>query len=192
MDKKSWRFTPLWLLAVAYQRLDGLCHPLVGEPLNWRPRRLLQLPAKYDDFFSRYFHRVCSCCEKVPTNPVICLLCAQLICLDECCRVQRDSEIERHADACSASSGLFLSLNSSLVIVVRTKMAAIWGSVYLDAHMEEDRNLRRGKPLHLSAPRWRCLEHDWAEQEWQSVNQWFQLSGTNFALQIRDAYLYNR
>lgn len=32
--------------------------------------------------------------------------------------------------------------------------ALVWGSVYLDAHGEEDRNLRRGKPLKLAQKRW--------------------------------------
>lgn len=37
---------------------------------------------------------------------------------------------------------MFLVVNSSVIIIVRGPRAAIWGSVYLDKHGEEDRDLK--------------------------------------------------
>ncbi|CAI2335035.1 unnamed protein product [Caenorhabditis sp. 36 PRJEB53466] len=144
----------------------------------------------------------CINCAVSPANPVICLLCGQLLCLDECCRLTHKeagsdktintSEIESHAEKCSSSSGLFISITSSMVIVMRGKQAAIWGTVYLDSHKEEDRNLRRGKPLFLCESRLKWLEYDWAEQEWQRVFQWFSLSNSHtFINAIRDCHMHH-
>uniref|UniRef100_A0A1I7X2K5 E3 ubiquitin-protein ligase n=1 Tax=Heterorhabditis bacteriophora TaxID=37862 RepID=A0A1I7X2K5_HETBA len=131
---------------------------LTREPLSWRPFVLLDLPEKYDTLFSRYFHRPCINCDKVPQYPLVCLLCSQLVCLDDCCRVpsitvhehQRpapSNEVERHTMDCGSGICCYVALNSSLMVVVREKMAKLWGSVYLDIHGEEDRNLRRGKNI---------------------------------------------
>ncbi|PAV85098.1 hypothetical protein WR25_04516 isoform B [Diploscapter pachys] len=163
--------------------------PLSSEPITWRPFVLLDLPDKYDRLFARYFQRPCKNCNKPPPNPMVCLLCGELCCLDDCCRVhaspQRNEEaqeqtppiveVERHASECGNGACVFISLNSSLIVIVRYKLAAIWGSVYLDAHGEEDRNLRRGKPLFLSERRMKCLYSDWAEQEWIRAGNWLPL-----------------
>ncbi|PAV71494.1 hypothetical protein WR25_12233 [Diploscapter pachys] len=163
--------------------------PLSSEPITWRPFVLLDLPDKYDRLFARYFQRPCRNCNKPPPNPMVCLLCGELCCLDDCCRVHASPpsneeaqeqtppivEVERHASECGNGACVFISLNSSLIAIVRYKLAAIWGSVYLDAHGEEDRNLRRGKPLFLSERRMKCLYSDWAEQEWIRAGNWLPL-----------------
>lgn len=48
----------------------------------------------------------------------------------------------QHALICSSGVGCFLSVNTSLIVIVCNRRAALWGSVYLDVHGEEDRNLR--------------------------------------------------
>lgn len=48
----------------------------------------------------------------------------------------------QHAAECGSGAGCFLALHSSLTIIVSRHMATIWGSVYLDAYGEEDRNLK--------------------------------------------------
>ncbi|VDN91801.1 unnamed protein product [Brugia pahangi] len=63
--------------------------------------------------------------------------------------------------------GCFLSLNISLIVIVCNRKVALWGSVYLDAHGEEDRNLRRGKPLFLSKRRIEKLTADWMMQSFE-------------------------
>ncbi|XGW09522.1 hypothetical protein V3C99_011646 [Haemonchus contortus] len=168
------------------------------EPLMWRPFLLLELPYEYDVLFARYFQRVCINCNKAPLFPFVCLLCSTLVCLDACCfitdvagheRSMPSNEVERHALDCGRDACCFLALNSSLIVIVREGLAAIWGSVYLDAHGEEDRNLRRGKPLFLSTERVQCLRSDWAEQEWERTGAaWSTMAGLHQLL--KDAHLY--
>ncbi|EFO23388.1 hypothetical protein LOAG_05096 [Loa loa] len=144
------------------------------EPLSWRRFTLLTLPKSYDDLFARFFGCSCVACGFVPRMPFICLLCGQLSCLDSCCTISASetvsaNEVERHALICSSGVGCFLSLNTSLVVIVCNRRAALWGSVYLDAHGEEDRNLRRGKPLFLSERRFERLNADWTMQSFEHL-----------------------
>jgi len=48
----------------------------------------------------------------------------------------------QHSRDCGSGTAVFLIVNSSLILIVRGPRAVIWGSVYLDAHSEEDRELR--------------------------------------------------
>jgi len=70
-------------------------------------------------------------------------------------------EAVSHAESCGAGTAVYLAVNSSAVIVIRGKKACVWGSVYLDSHGEEDRDLKRGKPLFLSESRYWFLEQQW-------------------------------
>uniref|UniRef100_A0A0R3RTL1 E3 ubiquitin-protein ligase n=1 Tax=Elaeophora elaphi TaxID=1147741 RepID=A0A0R3RTL1_9BILA len=144
------------------------------EPLSWRRFTLLTLPKSYDDLFARFFGLPCLACGLVPRMPFICLLCGQLSCLDGCCTTSATetistNEVERHALICSSGVGCFLSLNTSLIVIVCNRRAALWGSVYLDVHGEEDRNLRRGKPLFLSKRRIERLTADWTMQSFEHL-----------------------
>ncbi|VDK69873.1 unnamed protein product [Cylicostephanus goldi] len=94
-----------------------------------------------------------------------------------------------HSLECGGDACCFIALNSSLIVIVREGLAAVWGSVYLDAHGEEDRNLRRGKPLFLSARRVDCLRSDWAEQEFERTGAtWSTMAGLQQIL--KDAHLF--
>lgn len=48
----------------------------------------------------------------------------------------------QHSRDCGSGTAVFLVVNSSLILIVRGPRAVVWGSVYLDAHSEEDRELR--------------------------------------------------
>jgi len=50
--------------------------------------------------------------------------------------------ILQHSRDCGSGTAVFLIVNSSLILIVRGPRAVVWGSVYLDAHSEEDRELR--------------------------------------------------
>ena len=58
-----------------------------------------------------------------------------------------------HAAACGGGACLFFLVHQGVVLLVDGGRAAYHGSIYLDAHGEEDRGLRRGKPLYLNAAR---------------------------------------
>ena len=48
----------------------------------------------------------------------------------------------QHSVSCGGGTGIFLIVNSSLTVVIRGQRATLWGSVYLDAHGEEDKDLK--------------------------------------------------
>lgn len=50
--------------------------------------------------------------------------------------------LSQHSVDCGSGTAIFLAVNSSTIIVIRGKRACLWGSVYLDAFGEEDRELK--------------------------------------------------
>jgi hypothetical protein len=74
-------------------------------------------------------------------------------------------ECTAHAGECGGGVGVFLLLGknkSSAVLLATGGQAAYYGSPYVDAHGEEDVNLRRGKPLTLCPRRYAALTALWA------------------------------
>ncbi|GFO41994.1 E3 ubiquitin-protein ligase ubr3 [Plakobranchus ocellatus] len=129
---------------------------------NWQRPHLMKLPKRYYQIFQMFRSAKCSECTCVPKDPAICLTCGQFLCFREtCCAHNSTYESVAHSIACGAGTGMFLLVNSSLVVVIRGPRATLWGSVYLDEHGEEDRDLKRGKPLFLSTARYNLLESQW-------------------------------
>uniref|UniRef100_A0A2R5LIR0 E3 ubiquitin-protein ligase n=1 Tax=Ornithodoros turicata TaxID=34597 RepID=A0A2R5LIR0_9ACAR len=129
---------------------------------RWKQPALLELPPTYDQIFQYYHRRTCSVCNNVPKDPSICLVCSTMVCLREnCCRQQTNYEAVHHSINCGAGTAIYLAVNSSTIIVIRGKRACLWGSVYLDSFGEEDRDLKRGKPLYLSVERYKLLQQQW-------------------------------
>lgn len=135
---------------------------------------LLTLPSQYYKIFQEYRDRVCIMCSTTPKDPAICLVCAHFLCFREsCCQQDSVYECVQHSISCGAGTGVFLLVNSSTVVVIRGLRAALWGSVYLDKHGEEDAELRRGKPLYLSEERYKLLEHQWRTHNFDhACKQW--------------------
>ena len=98
------------------------------------------------NYFQFYHKRKCSVCRQVPKDPTICLLCGLMVCLREaCCKSSSGEnmhEAVRHSIDCGAGTAPFLAVNSATIVVIRGKRACIWGSIYLDAFGEEDRELK--------------------------------------------------
>jgi hypothetical protein len=78
----------------------------------------------------------------------------------------------RHATVCPAGGangcrsapsavGLFLHLTGTHLVLIHGSRRSHLGSVYLDAHGEEDHGLRRGRPLRLSQSRIANLQALW-------------------------------
>lgn len=142
----------------------------------WRQPQLLKLPKNYDSIFQFYHKRTCSVCRGVPKDPTICLLCGMMVCLREgCCKSPTGDnnmhEAVRHSIDCGAGTAPFLAVNSATIVVIRGKRACIWGSIYLDAFGEEDRELKRGKPLFLNIERYRLLETQWLAHRFDHTNR---------------------
>lgn len=135
----------------------------VESPLStFRLKRisLLKLPRLYQTLLEELDGRNCSCCPQRRLSPqVLCLVCGNLLCVSS--RGCDVGQPRKHADKCGRGIGIFLSLNFISVNVVREGRSSNWGSPYLDAHGEEDENLKRGKPLFLNQLRYSALEHMW-------------------------------
>ncbi|XP_047030367.1 E3 ubiquitin-protein ligase Ubr3 isoform X1 [Helicoverpa zea] len=92
----------------------------------------------------------------------VCLFCGTLVCLKQpCCRQHQVAEAVQHAMECGGGTGIFLVVTSTYIIVIRGRRACLWGSLYLDDYDEEDRDLKRGKPLYLSQDRLELLQAQW-------------------------------
>ncbi|CAD5215843.1 unnamed protein product [Bursaphelenchus xylophilus] len=148
----------------------------------WTPRKLKEPPLLFDSLFNTYFKYKCNRCGEAPSQPSICMACGSTVCVYDCCDISIEgqtntvSEVEQHSYSCTAGVGCFLSLNSTMVIIIHGGLCNLWGSIYLDDHGEEDRNLRRGKKLTLSTTRLRRLTELWVSHDFdRSVGNrsWF-------------------
>ncbi|KAL1497456.1 hypothetical protein ABEB36_008425 [Hypothenemus hampei] len=149
---------------------------LVDQPILWHPPRLLALPREYEKIFTYYHERPCNQCHSVAQETSICLLCGTIVCLKQnCCKQQNVCEAVAHAQECGAGTGVFLVITSTYIIVIRGHRACLWGSLYLDDFEEEDRDLKRGKPLYLSNDRFQLLEHQWLAHRFDHMKKtWVQ------------------
>ncbi|CAB3374678.1 Hypothetical predicted protein [Cloeon dipterum] len=158
------------LLALAVMYASATCD-LVHHHKLWTKPCLLKLPPTYDQIFKHYHKRECTTCGKVPHELCLCLFCAKTICLKGTCCRQRRFEAVEHSMTCGGGTGIFLVVPSSYIIVIRASRACLWGSVYLDSHGEDDRDLKRGKPLYLSQPRMNLLEQQWLTHKFDHINK---------------------
>lgn len=139
---------------------------------KWKLPHLLQLPENYNTIFQYYHRKTCSVCTKVPKDPAVCLVCGTFVCLKGlCCKQQSYCECVLHSQNCGAGTGIFLLINASVIIIIRGHRFCLWGSVYLDAHGEEDRDLRRGKPLYICKERYKVLEQQWISHTFDHINK---------------------
>ncbi|XP_039613525.1 E3 ubiquitin-protein ligase ubr3 isoform X3 [Polypterus senegalus] len=144
---------------------------LVNNP-HWSAPHLLLLPENYNTIFQYYHRKPCTVCNKVPKDPALCLVCGTFVCLKGlCCKQQSYCECVLHSQHCGAATGIFLLINASVIIIIRGYRFCLWGSVYLDAHGEEDRDLRRGKPLYLCKERYKVLEQQWVSHTFDHISK---------------------
>ncbi|XP_031559765.1 E3 ubiquitin-protein ligase UBR3-like [Actinia tenebrosa] len=132
---------------------------------QWQSPKMIQLPERYDLVIQHYRKLKCTTCDTKPDDPAVCLVCGRFVCLQGMCCVSTDEgrkhECVKHSAECGAGTGVFLIVLSSVVIIIRADRVCMWGSVYLDGFGEEDRDLRRGKPLFLSQDRYNRLQEQW-------------------------------
>jgi len=136
---------------------------LIPAVPGWQPPCLVRLPERYDQIFRFYRSAHCQQCDAVPKEPAVCLVCGRICCFksSSCCIQDGRRECTSHALDCGAGTGIYLAMNSSVVVLIRGARVALWGSVYLDSHGEEDRDLKRGRPLFLSRDRYELLQRQW-------------------------------
>uniref|UniRef100_A0A915DUL2 E3 ubiquitin-protein ligase n=1 Tax=Ditylenchus dipsaci TaxID=166011 RepID=A0A915DUL2_9BILA len=190
-----------WVRELDHAMFEQTANIIIAEDIvEWREPGLLTLPYSFDDLFSLFFGAICRTCNTSPPSPMICLICGEVICLDKCCSVSMpggytSNEIEKHSVECGSGCACFLSLHSTLVVITRNSQALIWGSVFLDSYGEEDRNLRRGKPLYLSKHRMDCLQKGWLEHNFigksnNGLRTWFPMEHVRQFLKDSHYYSY--
>lgn len=131
--------------------------------IRFVPRRwtLIPLPSLFQDLLEAMDGTRCDSCGELPRSPYLCLVCSSLICADKGC----PGEVKQHAASCGSGIGVYLILKTTIVRVYRQNRRTNWGSPYLDEHGEEDLELHRGKPLHLSSERYENLNKLWLLNE---------------------------
>ncbi|XP_034951822.1 E3 ubiquitin-protein ligase Ubr3 [Chelonus insularis] len=135
---------------------------IVDQHISWQTPKLLSLPREYEKLFTYYHARQCRKCHSVPPEISICLLCGTIVCLKQnCCKQQNVAEAVQHSIDCGGGTGIYLVVTSTYIIVIRGRRACLWGSLYLDDFEEEDKDLKRGRPLYLSNDRYQLLEQQW-------------------------------
>ncbi|XP_066929342.1 E3 ubiquitin-protein ligase ubr3-like [Clytia hemisphaerica] len=139
---------------------------LLPRTIHWQSPKLISLPKEYDSLFQRYRKEKCVRCNTTPNDPTICLVCGAFLCFHaSCCTNSKGvNECVQHSMECGCGTGVFLVISSSVTLIIRETRVTLWGSVYLDSFGEEDKDLRRGKPLFLSEERYARLEEEWRAQ----------------------------
>lgn len=126
---------------------------------HFRPNELMSLPRFYADVL-RLFNRFhCSSCEKLITDPILCLICGKIYSKkrseQKCCdaRIRLVEQVNdgklfsglfspQHRMNCANGLSLFLHVHSSKILIQEGDQYAYWSSLYLDEHGEEDAYLR--------------------------------------------------
>ena len=166
------RSTGYELLAQVF-KCSALLPPVLAEP-SARHSTFVSLPQDYSALTVSFVARGACCpkCDRPPEYPAICMSCGTLVCCNgSCCAVNGVDELFMHGARCARGAGrgtgVFLLLKTCVVVVLLGEHRhCVWGSLYLDAHDEEDRNLSRGKPLKLNTERLDALEKVHKASSW--------------------------
>ena len=122
----------------------------------------IRLPRQFSELYNECVRRTCNKCGILPVQPALCLLCGELVCAaSDCCRKFGDEEACRHARSSHGGISAYLVVRRADTLLVLGRKHGWWGSLYLDAHGEEDRGLRRGRPLILAPNRLNELAAMW-------------------------------
>jgi hypothetical protein len=112
----------------------------------------IDLPTNYVDLIKKTLAMKCKSCNTRPSDPAICLLCGDMVCLDsDCCRGMEDEgECTQHARTCGAGQGIFILPFASIVLAVAAPRNCVWDGPSEDIHGEPDSYLKRSIRLTLS------------------------------------------
>ncbi|KAK9296366.1 hypothetical protein QLX08_009590 [Tetragonisca angustula] len=134
---------------------------IMEQHISWQVPKLLSLPREYEKIFTYYHGRQCCQGHSVPQEISICLLCGAIVCLKPNRKPWNVCEVVQHSIDCGGGTGIYLVVTSTYIVVIRGQRVCLWGSLYLDDFEEEDRDLKRGKPLYLNQDRYQLLEQQW-------------------------------
>jgi len=78
---------------------------------------------------------------------------------------RRPGQCSRHAMRVGSGVGIYFLISKCTPLLVHNHKSAYFPSLYVDEHGEEDRDLRRGRPLYLNKMRYERLAALWRNQE---------------------------
>lgn len=83
----------VWLTEFMHSASD--LSPCYADTI-WTMKTLRRLPDSFDTLFKAYFGQKCVECGTVPSQPMICLVCGKLVCLNSCCetKIREDGSIK--------------------------------------------------------------------------------------------------
>lgn len=131
-----------------------------------RPLRLglVTLPRTYDTLYAAVQDRADTAGLSLPA---LCLITGRVVLAGRTGGRGNTSSgpCTRFSESNTSGVGIWLVIPSSQVVLMHGRLACYYPSVYLDKHGEEDVDLRRGQPLHLSEDRLAGLERLWISGE---------------------------
>ncbi|KAJ3275846.1 hypothetical protein HDV01_006712 [Terramyces sp. JEL0728] len=134
---------------------------------------LIELPYKLEVLFEEALTRKCVNCQKgrleliiVPTDPAVCLLCGEFVCVQNyCCGEAVDEtlhgECNIHKRKCGLTVGLYFHIKKCIILFLSNDNGCLLNPPYLDAHGEVDIMLRRGNPQFLNWKRYDEVRKLW-------------------------------
>ncbi|KPI88414.1 putative ubiquitin ligase [Leptomonas seymouri] len=137
--------------------------------------KLLHLPRVYATILTTFAERkLCSCCHREATNPVLCCRCGQFMCMFRH-GSGSSPELYRHVRACGGAIGMFLAVRLGTLYVMELTSGRLYAmpSNYTDEYGERDRNLRRGVPLLRDRQETQKLIELWMQNKWGAVSTVF-------------------
>ena len=131
---------------------DSSTEKIVRSNSDFCPFSFIDLPQTYSfTYDKKYTTYQCPNCGKPPLKPALCLICGTILCSDNlCCSVGSFGECNTHLRQCG-NLGVFLLLCSTMILLLKDGKGCLWGSIYVDEHGEIDKDLSRGKELHISS-----------------------------------------
>ena len=130
----------------------------IRSTATFAPFTFIELPKQYSFAYDKKFTNfICCNCNGTPSKPALCLICGTIVCAESgCCSENSFGECNTHMRKCG-SVGVYLLLYSTMILLLQNGKGCFWGSIYVDEHGEIDKNLTRGKELHLSEVKLREL-----------------------------------
>ncbi|KAJ1871195.1 E3 ubiquitin-protein ligase ubr1 [Coemansia sp. RSA 990] len=128
----------------------------MAVPVNMpTPYSLVELPERFEVLFERSAKAFCPRCNGVPSEPALCLLCGNFVCVQSfCCQEDGIGECNMHMKTCGGTIGVFLQVKKCGLVLLHHDNGCFMSAPYLDQHGEVDLGLKRGRPLFLAHDRY--------------------------------------
>lgn len=136
----------------------------ISQELEWPlPYDFIPLPYRYDELMLETLKKPCKKCQRIPSEPAICLLCGKLCCSQAFCCMERSmGECNIHTlTRCGKTVGVFFIIQRCGLLMLSGHAGSVQGGPYVDSRNETDYGFRRGNPMYLDIDMMRYLRKSW-------------------------------